>query len=118
MDKLVKKLKKEGITVVIMDLEKEGYAITDSKIIFVNQSLDEEYQIEVTLHELQHILEHSEFIALYNKWTFHSKFENDADSYVIDNFIEENNREYNYSMLLEKFNIGIGYDTRYQRFAK
>lgn len=37
----------------------------------------------------------------------------EADEFMIDTIIEEHECVYNYSQLIEAFDIGLGYDIRY-----
>lgn len=100
-------------------LESDGHYIAVINTIVINDNLSEYDKRKVLLHELGHAAMHQDNYRLY-KLTFalHSKMENEADNYMIDSFIEENDNQFNYSMIMEEFSIGIGYDTRYQRFAK
>ncbi|MFI3605708.1 ImmA/IrrE family metallo-endopeptidase [Vagococcus fluvialis] len=100
-------------------LETDGHYIAAINTIVINNSLNDYQKSKVLLHELGHAAMHQDNYRLY-KLTFalHSKMESQADNYMIDNFIEENDNQFNYSMIMEEFNIGIGYDTRYQSFTK
>lgn len=116
MDKLIKWLKCEGITVTFLDIENDGFCFVNENLIIVDEKLDERNQEKSIRHELRHF-DHKDFIALYDKFVYHSKMEDDANDYMISSFIEDNGNQYNYSMLIEKFGIGIGYDTRYQKLT-
>lgn len=113
MDKLVRWLDSEGITVAFLDIENDGFCFVNDKLIVIDQKLDEYKQEKSLRHELRHF-EHKDLIALYDKFIYRSKIEDDANNYMISSFIEENNYQFNYSMIVEEFNIGIGYDIRYQ----
>lgn len=115
MDELIRWLKSEGIDVYLIDIDKPGICLLNQKIILVSSKLNEHEQLKVTHHELKHF-DHKDFFELYKQFVYRSKFENEADNYMINSFIEENDYQYNYSMLMEEFSIGIGYDTRYQNF--
>ncbi|MGX4686341.1 hypothetical protein JNUCC83_05495 [Vagococcus sp. JNUCC 83] len=117
MKKIKEILKKNNIELIVTELENDGFCIIKSKTIFVNCYLSEQRTIEVILHEAEHILSHSDYMELYRaSYFYHSKFENEADSYVINTLLEDCNYQYNYSMMLEEFGVGMGYDTKYQRF--
>lgn len=96
-------------------LEVNGHYIATINTIVINNNLNDYQKSKVLLHELGHAAMHQDNYRLY-KLTFalHSKIENQADNYMIDSFIEENDNQFNYSMIMEEFSIGIGYDTRYQ----
>lgn len=113
MYELIRWLKSEGINVYLVDMNKKGMCIVNENTILISSKLSEEEQIKVTRHELKHF-DHKDFFELYKQFVYRSKFEYEANSYVIDSFIEENENQFNYSMLMEEFSIGIGYDTRYQ----
>ncbi|MGX7195483.1 ImmA/IrrE family metallo-endopeptidase [Enterococcus olivae] len=115
MQRLKNKLKELGIELEFLSMEHSGYYVPDLKKVFVNESLDEEYMKFVSLHELKHVLDHADYIALYDTFIHHSKMETEAEFYVIDTIIEENNGQYNYSQLIEEFDIGIGYDVRFSQ---
>ena len=117
MDKLVKWLKDEGIQVLFIDIESDGYCLVNDNLIIVDEKLNEYKQEKAIRHELRHF-EHKDLLVLYDKFLWRSKMENDANNYMIDSFIRESDYEYNYSMVIEDFNLGIGYDTRYEFFRK
>lgn len=102
-----------GIDIEVVDMESNGCFIPRLKKIFINQKLSEEEMKLVIYHELKHALDHSDFYELYNLPKFRSKMESEAQIYVIDTIIEENNGEYNYSQLIKEFGIGMGYDARF-----
>lgn len=100
-------------------LEIEGYYISILNAIVINNNLSDHNKKKVLLHELGHAAMHQDNYRLYKlAFVLRSKMEHEADSYMIDSFIEENDNQFNYSMIMEEFSIGIGYDTRYQKFAK
>lgn len=113
--KLTRSLKERGIKLAIIEMESDGCYIAELRTIFVNQKLSEESMKEVIYHELKHGLDHSEFLELYNIPVFRSKMEAEADSYMFDRIIAEHGGEYNYSLLIEEFDIGMGYDIRFAR---
>lgn len=118
MEDIIKILKKNDIDLVVTKLKDDGFCLVESKAIFVDCDLNEQRTVEVILHEAEHILSHSDYIELYRaSFVYHSKMEAAADSYMINSFIEANNNQFNYSMLMEEFGIGIGYDTRYQKLT-
>lgn len=115
MNDLIRWLKIQNIYVHMLDIEKDGYCLVSDNTIIISTNLDEEKQKAVLYHELKH-LDHKDYIALYKQYMFHSKMESEAEDYMISSFIEECNYQYNYSMMLENFSVGMGYDTKYQRF--
>lgn len=117
MDRLIKWLKNEGITVTFLDLENDGFCFVNDNLVVVDEKLSEYDQEKSIRHELRHF-EHKDLLALYNMFVWRSKMENDANNYMIDGILKENNYEYNYSMLVEDFNLGIGYDTRFEFLPK
>lgn len=113
--KIVEELK---ISIVYDDcLESSGHYVAIINTIVINSNLNDYEKEKVLLHELGHAAMHQDNYKLY-KLTFslHSKMESEAEDYMISNFIEEYNYQYNYSMMLEEFGVGMGYDTKYQRF--
>ena len=105
-------LKENGIELVMINLEKEGYYIPKSKMMVINEELSEEKQKEVILHELGHALNHKEFTALYNSPVFKSKMENEATYYMINYLINESEGQFNYSDVFENFELGLGWETK------
>ena len=51
MDSVLDLLKRNGIEMILITLDNNGYYDSSLKIIFINQSLNEEKQKEVILHE-------------------------------------------------------------------
>ena len=94
-------------------MKKNGYSIIELKTIFINQKLKEEQVKKVLLHELSHLNLHAEYLALYDKGVHHSKMESEANVDAISYIIAENDGYYNFSGLLEEFDIGMGYDVRF-----
>lgn len=117
----LKSIVEELMVKIIYDdcLETDGHYLSAINTIVINNNLSDYYKEKVLLHELGHAAMHQDNYRLY-KLTFvlHSKMEYEADSYMIDSFIEENDNQFNYSMIMEEFNIGIGYDTRYQKLRR
>lgn len=112
---LKSKLKELGIKLVVMHMEKEGCYISEWKTIFLNESLIEEKMKLVLLHELKHVLDHEDYISLYKLPIFKAKMESEANLFMIDNIIKENEGFYNYSCLIEEFGLGMGLETRFAR---
>ena len=103
-----------GIELVVMELEKRGYYFDELQMMVVNQNQSEEKQKQVILHELYHALNHSDFNALYSNSVFHSKMENEANSSMINYLIQENDGQFNYSSVLEEFNLGLGWQCNFK----
>lgn len=112
MEEIRTLLKAHGISIEITDIDSHGFYVPSQKTIFVNQNLNEDEQKEVILHEACHALDHDEFAALYNKPVFRSKMENEADMFMINFLIKENDGYFNYSNVLEEFNLGLGWQPK------
>lgn len=96
-------------------MNKYGCYVPEWKTIFINENLSEEQMKLVILHEVKHALDHSDYIELYKRFPAHSKMENEANMYMLNEIIKENGGEYNYGYLIETFNIGLGYDARFAK---
>lgn len=112
MDKVYGLLKENGIEVALLSLKKNGYYNPDLKTILVNESLSEEKQKEVILHELGHALNHKDLSILYDKPVFRSKMENEATSFMMSYLIEESDGHFDYSSVLENYNLGLGWECK------
>lgn len=112
MDNFYGLLKDNGIELVLLSLKKNGYYNHDLKTMFVNESLDEEKQKEVILHELGHALNHNDLSALYDKPVFRSKMENEANYFMMNYLIDESDGHFDYSSVLENFKLGIGWECK------
>ncbi|WP_414838454.1 ImmA/IrrE family metallo-endopeptidase [Carnobacterium sp. TMP28] len=110
MDGIFNLLKSNDIELALIELENNGYYNSDLKTIFINQNLNEKRQKEVILHELGHALNHKEFSPLYSRSSFKLKMENEANSFMMNNLIEESEGHFNYSDVLETFKLGLGWD--------
>lgn len=113
MRKLEKELNDLGIQCAIIDMHSNGTYIKEMKTVFINQKLSEEEMKLVTLHELKHVIDHSNYVALYNTFINHSKMENEAKNFMVNYIIDENEGIYNYTQLIEEFDIGMGYDVKF-----
>ncbi|SFH73713.1 ImmA/IrrE family metallo-endopeptidase [Pisciglobus halotolerans] len=112
MDSIYTLLKDNGIELVMIKLEKNGYYNSKLKMMFVNQELNEEKQKEVILHELGHALNHKDSSILYNNPVYRSKMENEATGYMLDYLINESDGQFNYSDVLEKLKLGLGWECK------
>ncbi|MFL2100054.1 ImmA/IrrE family metallo-endopeptidase [Desemzia sp. FAM 23989] len=112
MDKIYSLIKENEINIVLINLEGEGFYNSDLKVIFINESLSEEKQKEVILHELGHALNHKDLSILYDKPVFRSKMENEATSFMMDYLIKESDGHFDYSGVFENYNLGLGWETR------
>lgn len=110
-------LKEHKIKLEFLEMESEGCYIASIRTMFVNQCLSEDEMKRVILHELKHGLDHTEYVALYRSATHRSKMEAEADIYVLDQYIKEHDGHYNFSGIIEEFEIGMGYENRYARYA-
>lgn len=103
-------LKKNGIELVFSELEKNGYYSYEFKTMFVNQALSEERQKEVILHELGHYLTQSDYFLLYSNPIFNMKMESEANHYMIKSLIEGCGGQFNYTNVMDKFHLGLGWE--------
>lgn len=116
MDKKVATLiRKLNVTVIYDEgLEMEGSYLPTLNLIVINDNLDDFRKLKALLHELGHACEHKDNYELYKvTYALKSKMEFEADEFMIDAIIEEHEGVYNYSQLIEAFDIGLGYDIRY-----
>lgn len=109
MEEIRQLLKANGIHIEISDIESDGFYVCSIKTIFVNCKLSDSSQKDVILHEAFHALNHNEFAALYNSPIFHSKMENEADVFMINYLIKESDGLFNYSNVIEEYNLGLGW---------
>lgn len=113
MQKLLNVLSQNGIQLSFLELDYPGYYCHEGKMIIVNQNQSDEEIISVIYHELKHALDHSDYVTLYRNSIHHLKMESEADDYMIRRVIEENGGVYNYSQLVEEFNIRMGKEIKY-----
>lgn len=113
MNELRSQLDELGVKIVVREMEKNGYYVPAWKIIFVNQKLSDEEMKRVIVHEMKHVIDHEDYVALYKNFVAHSKMENEANNFMVNYIINENDGFYNYSQVIETFDIGMGYDTNY-----
>lgn len=105
-------LQANGIELVLLDMEKKGYYVDEYKMMFVNKNLTEEEMKRVILHELKHAIDHSELTPLYDRFVYREKMEAEARNFVVEYLIKENDGQYNYSEILEEFNLGLGWQPK------
>jgi len=110
MDNVFNLLERNNIELVLIIIENNGYYDPALNVIFINQLLEEEKQKEVILHELGHVLNHKDFSSLYNNPSYRSKMENEATKFMIRYLINESEGQFNYSRVLEKYNLGLGWE--------
>lgn len=115
MKKLKLKLKDNGIKLAVVEMESSGCYLPDLNTMFVKDGLSEEQMKLVILHELKHALDHSDYIELYKCFPIHSKMENEANLFMLDEIIKENDGLYNYSSVIDEFKINMGHE---MKFAK
>lgn len=113
MRKILDKIKEYGIKVIFSEMDDDGICLPELKTIFIRQNLCEQDMKEVLLHELKHILSHTEYIALYNIPCFHNRMEVEADEFVLNYLIEESDGQFNYSNVVEQYGIYMGWDTKF-----
>lgn len=115
LNQLRSQLKELGVNLVVMETEKNGYYVPKWKTIFVNENLPEEEMKKVIVHEMKHVLDHEDYSALYNNFVDHSKMENEANTFMVNYIISEQDGYYNFSQMIDEFGIGMGYDSKYKR---
>ncbi|MCD5093973.1 ImmA/IrrE family metallo-endopeptidase [Enterococcus faecium] len=113
MNELRSQLDELGVKIVVKEMEKNGYYVPAWKIIFVNQKLSDDEMKRVIVHEMKHVIDHEDYVALYKNFVAHSKMENEANNFMVNYIINENDGFYNYSQVIETFDIGMGYDINY-----
>lgn len=107
-------LKVNNVEMVLLDMKSRGYYNTDLKVIFINENLDEDEQKEVILHELGHVLNHKDLASLYNNPSYRAKMEYEATKYMITYLINESDGQFNYSNVLENYNLGLGWECKFE----
>lgn len=114
MDSVFDLLERNNIELVLISLENKGYYDSALNIIFINQLLDEEKQKEVILHELGHVLNHKDLVCLYNNTSYRAKMEHEATKYMITYLINESDGQFNYSNVLQNYNLGLGWECKFE----
>lgn len=112
MDKIRKLLAKNEITLMITETGSEGFYVPKLRTMFVDQNLSEEKQKRVILHETKHALDHTEYAALYQSVVQHTKMESEANNFMIDYLIEESGGHFDYTTVVEKFKLGLGWECK------
>lgn len=115
MRKLILRLKENDIKLAVIEMESSGCYLPDLRTMFVKEGLTESRTKEVIYHELKHALDHHEFAALYKITVNQLKMENEANLYMIDEIIKENDGIYNYSDVIEAFKVNMGNDIRFAK---
>lgn len=115
MDKIRELLKENGIKIAVINVETKAFYLPEENTIFIDEKLNSTEQEWVALHEARHALNHSDYQALYDKFVYHTKMENDADEFMISSLINETDGHFNYSMVIEEFNLGIGWEQKIRR---
>lgn len=108
------KLKNIEVELYLIDMEGKGYYIPGWRKIFINQRLPEPLIKIAILHELKHAISHGEYSLLYRSFNFRLKMEKEANQYMLDETIKEHEGAYNYSLVNERFNLGMGYEYNYK----
>ncbi len=114
MQHIREKLKNIEVELYLLDMEGKGYYIPEWRKIFINQRLPGPLIKIVILHELKHAITHSEYSLLYRSFNFRLKMEKEANQYMLDETIKEHEGDYNYSLVNERFNLGMGYEYYYK----
>ena len=110
MDEIFELLKSNGVTLSITNMGSAGFYVPELKTMFVNECLPPEEQKKVILHELHHAINHTDLKALYDVPVLHLKMEAEADRFMIQHLISENDGHYNYSGVLEEFGLPLGWE--------
>lgn len=113
MLRIREKLGKLGIKLEFIGMESKGCFISDLDTMFVNNALSEDEMKMVIYHEMKHALDHADYTSLYKEPVFLIKMESEANEYMVRKIIEDNGGVYNYTQLIEGFNIGMGSDVRF-----
>lgn len=108
------KLKNIEVELYLIDMDGKGYYIPEWRKIFINQGLPEELIKMVILHELKHAITHGEYKLLYKSFNYRLKMEKEANQYMLDETVKEHDGVYNYSLVSEHFNLGMGYEYYYK----
>lgn len=116
MHVLTKRLKDAGISLVLIEMKKNGDYIPEWKTIFVNQALSEDNLKLAILHEFKNALDHDEFSDLYKNSVYHSKMENQANSFMLSEIIKDYEGYYNNTKVANEFKLGIGSENLYINF--
>lgn len=114
MNRLEETLKELNVELVFLDINRYGYYVPVWRTIFVNQNLSYLHKKLVILHELKHVLDHDDYVSIYNMFVPNLKMERQANDYMIEEIIKEHEGEYNYTMLVDEFNIYMGWDSKYK----
>lgn len=114
MDDIFEMLKVNDVEIVLLDMKSCGYYNTELKVIFINEKLNEDEQKEVILHELGHVLNHKDLVSLYNIPSYRTKMEYEATKYMITYLINESDGQFNYSNVLENYNLGLGWECKFE----
>lgn len=94
-------------------MDAPGCYVPQWKSIFINENLSEDEMKLVILHEIKHVIDHVDYSNMYKVTITRMKMEAEANDYMIDKIIEENGGVYNYTQLIEGFNIRMGKDIKY-----
>lgn len=107
--KSIKELVEEyNVELVFTTLNKRACFDPTYGIIFVNQNLTPTEQEEAIYHELKHVKEHVDIMALYKIPVFRSKMEAEAEQYMFRSLIEKYEGQYNYSNVIAHYNLKMG----------
>jgi len=92
------------------NLDAGAHYFSAMNTIVVNSSLPIFDQKKNLLHELGHVAKHKDEVELYNTaFSLHSKMEYEANQFMINSLISEYDGHFNYSVVLETFNLGLGW---------
>lgn len=99
------------IELVLLNMIDDGYYLPKEKIIFVNSNLSDADKRQVIFHEIGHALLHEDIADLYSIGEINKmKMEYEADRFMLAELIMQNDGQYNYSELVEEFNLGLGWE--------
>ena len=114
MESLKSKLNELDVNLVLLDIDSPGYYVPAWRTVFVNQDLTYLKMKLVILHELKHVLDHGDYVDIYDHFVPRTKMERQANDFMLRSMIEENDGEYNYSMLVDEFKLHMGWDSHYE----
>ena len=106
------------------DMDKKGYYIENTNIIAIKQGLSYTDEILVLLHEIGHAAKHKGESEIYNlTFALHSKFENEAETYMIEKlipyYLDQVDKEYvNWLHFMEIYKIDMKYQYVVQNLLK
>lgn len=122
MRRLMNTLQDLKIELYLMDIESSGYYLPNYRSIIANQLLSEHQLKQVILHELKHVVSHSDYILLYKtSFSYHSKMECEANEFMLKKVLYEYLDEFDvYPATVNAINFieSNGFDLNYESYVK